>query len=337
MLAPRNRLWSTPCSVIDMSMKMANLDSDDVVYDVGCGDGRVLIRMASMSVVIPADDDVVIDDYDRCRSPRHGRHHHACKSFVGIEISNDRANEARCNVKRAMESGLIPPHVDVEIICGNALDCRRRRGGGGGGGRGRHSSPRRHHDDDDDDEVMNEEEYGGDDVEDYDDDDCVGMDTTVDYSKATVIFMYLVPRGLRLMKDLLWPESNSTSSTSKAEGREYGGDDGQDVDDDNDDAEGQERRTTTKLLTKGRTMTTMTTESETSNVTSDNGCNDDINNDDSDGVSTGMPTNEGRRIRRIITYMSPFVGTPHVRKEHCTVEHQEGASWPLYLYHCPMG
>ena len=44
----------------------------------------------------------------------------------------------------------------------------------------------------------------------------------------------------------------------------------------------------------------------------------------------------GRRMRRIGTYMSLFADKPHVWKEHCAVEHQEGASWLVYLYHCPM-
>ena len=44
----------------------------------------------------------------------------------------------------------------------------------------------------------------------------------------------------------------------------------------------------------------------------------------------------GWRMMRIVTYMLPFADTPHVRKEHCAVGHQEGASWSVYLYHCSM-
>ncbi len=47
-------------------------------------------------------------------------------------------------------------------------------------------------------------------------------------------------------------------------------------------------------------------------------------------------TGGGRRTKRIVTYMSPFADKLHVWKEHCAVEHQEGASWLVYLYHCPM-
>lgn len=44
MLAPRRKLWSTPEPAIDIALDFANLTVDDAVYDVGCGDGRVLIR-----------------------------------------------------------------------------------------------------------------------------------------------------------------------------------------------------------------------------------------------------------------------------------------------------
>ena len=135
MLAPRKKLWSTPSSAIDIALEFAKLDSTDVVYDVGCGDGRVLIQMSSLS---------------------------CCKNFVGIEISQERANEASKNIQKAKESSAIPSDVTMTIICANALDT-----------------------------------------------------TIIDYSRATVIFLYLVPRGLRLIKDIVWPEENEESTTTQ--------------------------------------------------------------------------------------------------------------------------
>ena len=52
MLAPRKKLWSTPSSAVDIALDFADLGADDVVYDVGCGDGRVLIQMADMFVLL---------------------------------------------------------------------------------------------------------------------------------------------------------------------------------------------------------------------------------------------------------------------------------------------
>jgi len=135
MLAPRKKLWSTPSSAIDIALEFAKLDSTDVVYDVGCGDGRVLIQMASLS---------------------------CCKHFVGIEISQERADEASTNIQEAKESNAIPSDVTITIICANALDT-----------------------------------------------------TIIDYSKATVIFLYLVPRGLRLIKDIVWPEESEEATTTQ--------------------------------------------------------------------------------------------------------------------------
>merc|ERR1711971_1368560 len=158
----------------------------DILYDVGCGDGRVLIEMATYSKPVTSSESKT----PAVESHRGDQSHH-CKHFIGVEISQSRAEEAKQNVRNAKE---IPPHVQIEIICANALD--------------------------------------------------------LDYSKATVIFLYLVPRGLRLIKPLVWP----SCSTDKQ-----------------------------------------------------------IN------------------MRRIITYMAPFQNTPHVRKDYCTVGHQDGAAWPLYL------
>ena len=135
MLAPRKKLWSTPSSAIDIALEFAKLDSTDVVYDVGCGDGRVLIQMASLS---------------------------CCKHFVGIEISQERADEAIANVQKAQEMNTITSDVTITIICANALDT-----------------------------------------------------TIIDYSKATVIFLYLVPRGLRLIKDIVWPEESEDPTTTQ--------------------------------------------------------------------------------------------------------------------------
>jgi len=36
----------TPLSVVDKMLEMADLDEDDVLYDIGCGDGRIVINAA---------------------------------------------------------------------------------------------------------------------------------------------------------------------------------------------------------------------------------------------------------------------------------------------------
>mmetsp|Transcript_20522 Transcript_20522/g.46398 ORF Transcript_20522/g.46398 Transcript_20522/m.46398 type:complete len:227 (-) Transcript_20522:53-733(-) len=223
MLAPRKKLWSTPSSAVDVALDFASpLKPEDVVFDVGCGDGRVLIQMASRSVV-PAESDTARDFSSRsCAADgertagRRQQDHHYCRQFVGIEISEERAAEARRNVQAARETEEVPSHVQIDIICANALDTE-----------------------------------------------------AIDYSRATVIFLYLVPRGLRLIRPIVWPEVGAGGGAGGA-----------------DASEGSGR----------------------------------------------LRNGDGKVTRRIITYMSPFEGVDHQRKECCEVDHQSGAAWPVYLY-----
>lgn len=73
MLAPRKKLWSSPNVAVDASVRLLNASKSDVVYDIGCGDGRFLITCAQES---------------------------GCKC-VGIEIDEDRAQEAKQKVEEA--------------------------------------------------------------------------------------------------------------------------------------------------------------------------------------------------------------------------------------------
>ena len=287
MLAPRKKLWSSPSSAIDIALQFAKLDANDIVYDVGCGDGRVLIQMAALSI-LPDDnalsssanngdknDAVVLeesvgehtsssDDADKSnkqhqpsqtkqqQQPQYQYHH--CKHFIGIEISADRAIDARRNVRTAYETELIPAHVVIEIICGNALDT-----------------------------------------------------TLIDYTKATVIFLYLVPRGLRLIKDIVWPPPIGKEQRRISDGKVasvY--------------VEDTEVAKCRKLISKQQDSLSSSSLQHAKEIPNDN------NNQQQ----------RQRRPRRIITYMAPFENTTHIQKEYCKVEHQMGAEWPVYLYHC---
>jgi SAM-dependent methyltransferase len=123
MLAPRKTLWSTPYPVLETVVSWIDLHANDVVCDVGCGDGRVIIHLASKQS-LPV-------------------------TFVGIEIDADRARQAQEKVKESYDSGRIPSYVKVTIHCANVVD------------------------------------------------------VTHLYKHATVFFLYLIPRGLRLMYPIL--------------------------------------------------------------------------------------------------------------------------------------
>ena len=110
MLAPRNKLWSTPLPVIDAAIAYLEITVDDNVYDIGCGDGRFIIKCAQQTEAI---------------------------SITGVDINEERVSEARIDIDR-LELGM-----RCRVVCGNALD--------------------------------------------------------MDFTEATVIFLYLIPRGLRMI------------------------------------------------------------------------------------------------------------------------------------------
>lgn len=190
MLAPRKKLWSTPRAAIDVAANLIQLTSSDTLYDVGCGDGRVIIHLATTT---------------------------PCSRFVGIEIDEDRAKEAQTNVEEAKLSGQIPDGVSIVIRKENALE--------------------------------------------------------VDYSEATAVFLYLVPRGLRLIKPILLQRPSARQNQENA--------------------------------SNGDNTTTAT-------ITNDTIAADQL---------------------RVVTYMAGFAEERYIKKELCTVDHQEGAAWPIYLYH----
>ncbi len=110
MLAPRKTLWSTPREVIDQAISLLQRVTEELVYDIGAGDGNFIIRCAETT---PA-------------------------TCIGVEVDESRAAIARENIE---QQGL--EDSKCKIICGNAL------------------------------------EY--------------------DYADGTVFFLYLVPRGLRII------------------------------------------------------------------------------------------------------------------------------------------
>lgn len=88
MLAPRKTLYSTPLSVFRQALELVHVDASDVVYDLGCGDGRLLIE-AALSFGVRA---------------------------VGVEIDSKRAQQARDAAKAHGVGHLVKVHE------ANALD-----------------------------------------------------------------------------------------------------------------------------------------------------------------------------------------------------------------------
>lgn len=66
-------------AAVDAMLKLANVTSSDIVYDLGCGDGRIVITAAK----------------------KYGAH------AVGVDLNPDRIAEARANAKKAGVEDLV--------------------------------------------------------------------------------------------------------------------------------------------------------------------------------------------------------------------------------------
>eukprot|EP00550_Attheya_septentrionalis_P007323 CAMPEP_0198294024 /NCGR_PEP_ID=MMETSP1449-20131203/20129_1 /TAXON_ID=420275 /ORGANISM="Attheya septentrionalis, Strain CCMP2084" /LENGTH=165 /DNA_ID=CAMNT_0043993831 /DNA_START=118 /DNA_END=612 /DNA_ORIENTATION=- len=133
---------------MEAAARLAQVTKEDVVYDVGCGDGRVLIHLASNT---------------------------DCRHLIGIEIDADRAEEARRNVvtNEMMTNHHKNTSTNSSTTCCITIECKNA--------------------------------------------------LHVDYSDATVVFLYLVPRGLRLIKPLLLQQQqphqmNASDKQTKGQG-----------------------------------------------------------------------------------------------------------------------
>ena len=94
MLAPRKKLWSTPPEVIEAAINLLQLTNRDILYDIGAGDCRFLLRCLESTE-------------SHC---------------IGVEIDDVRAEEGRINITSA---GFTDHRFS--IITGNALDQVRSR------------------------------------------------------------------------------------------------------------------------------------------------------------------------------------------------------------------
>lgn len=89
MLAPRNKLWSTPTEVMDAAFDLFGLSAEDILYDIGAGDGRFIVHC----------------------------HNKAGCRCTGVEINEERAERARKDIS---ESGYLDSNCIM--ITGNALE-----------------------------------------------------------------------------------------------------------------------------------------------------------------------------------------------------------------------
>eukprot|EP00980_Cylindrotheca_fusiformis_P004808 scaffold1028_cov135-Cylindrotheca_fusiformis.AAC.18 len=105
MLAPRKTLWSTPEGAVDHALEWIQLQPNDMVCDIGCGDGRILLRWAKLFSQSQRDSKNEIK-----------------VSFLGIDIDPERIEACQEALARARSEGSIDESISVSFLCGNALE-----------------------------------------------------------------------------------------------------------------------------------------------------------------------------------------------------------------------
>lgn len=123
MLAPRKILWSTPDAAIDVIHTVLKLNHSDTVVDLGCGDGRVLLRWAelySRSMKMPPTSEAFACDE---RVAEYKAQEVTGPTFVGIDIDPERITSAERALADAVEIHCIDASVTVKFYCANAIDC----------------------------------------------------------------------------------------------------------------------------------------------------------------------------------------------------------------------
>lgn len=90
MLAPRNKLWSTPPAAVEAGLAALALSAEDVLVDYGAGDGRVLIAAATAA---------------QC-------------TCLGYEVNEERAAEAEAAVEAAGVADRVTVHVQSALEAG---------------------------------------------------------------------------------------------------------------------------------------------------------------------------------------------------------------------------
>ena len=161
MLAPRKKLWSTPPSAVRQAIDWIRLQPNDVVCDIGCGDGRVIIQWAEAYCSRQQQN-----HNDNTNNGHEAGKENQSVKFLGLDINPDRINEANAALCEARSRGRIPDNFPVQFECANALD-----------------SP----------ELI---------------------------QNVTIFFLYLVPRGLRLIKPVLLQVMEERNNIHETESNE---------------------------------------------------------------------------------------------------------------------
>jgi ubiquinone/menaquinone biosynthesis C-methylase UbiE len=114
MLAPRKKLWTSPREALQLAIEALEIKENDVVYDIGCGDGSFLFLCK----------DFLAKKYEFVDfSPSQGGVNSALSSIrvIGVDIEEERILAIRRKLSEDSEISLTFPGL-VTVIHSNALE-----------------------------------------------------------------------------------------------------------------------------------------------------------------------------------------------------------------------
>lgn len=124
MLAPRRVLWSTPSAAVQRAFEVVPLSESDVVVDIGCGDGRVLLEWAKLCCSVAQSDDEErgeAPDATTTSSTGTPSNRNNGLTFIGIDTDPERIQAAERAWEEAVLAEQIDPGISHRFHCANAV------------------------------------------------------------------------------------------------------------------------------------------------------------------------------------------------------------------------
>lgn len=113
MLAPRKKLWTTPKEVLVEALHLLLIQENDIVYDIGCGDGNFLF--------------LCLEEANQKffnRIEKSSEENSIPFQVIGVDIEEERVQSIHQRLEEMKVNEIYPPEVfnHIQAIHSNALD-----------------------------------------------------------------------------------------------------------------------------------------------------------------------------------------------------------------------
>jgi ubiquinone/menaquinone biosynthesis C-methylase UbiE len=118
MLAPRKKLWTTPKEALLEGLEVLNIGKEDIVYDIGCGDGVFLLLCL---------DYLQKHYFDGAKEEDISQIH---TRIIGVDIEQERIQLITEKIEDLSKNNSYHPEIfsHIEVIQANALDLQYSNG-----------------------------------------------------------------------------------------------------------------------------------------------------------------------------------------------------------------